>query len=254
MRPARAIHVTRPLDGVLLVQIDCPPANALGAEALASLVDALRVAHGEHDVRAVVLAGREGAFCAGADLRNLAREEGRRALVERFKQACDLIEALRAPVIAAIDGHSIGGGFELALACDIRIGSEAAYFVGAAVNVGLVASVYRLPRVVGLARAKAILMTGQKVDAQTALRDGIITELHADGTLPAALQMASHIATRAPLSVESTKRLLNQALELGKHDFERVFERELEPLLASEDHREAMRAFAARETPAFRRR
>jgi enoyl-CoA hydratase len=165
-----------------------------------------------------------------------------------------LIERLRVPVIAAIDGHCIGGGFELALACDVRVASRSAYFVGAAVNVGLVASVFRLPRVVGGGRANAMLLTGERIDAETALYYGIVTEVHQDRALSPALQIAERIASRAPLSVEASKRLLSVAFDLSREEFKTLFDDTVELLANSEDHREALRAFSAREKPVFNRR
>ncbi|TNF04557.1 MAG: enoyl-CoA hydratase/isomerase family protein [Sphingomonadales bacterium] len=247
------IHVSHPARGVTQIFIDCPPANALGAEPLSELIVALEQAERDESVRAVVLAGREGAFCAGADLRGLAEGASWEELSTRFARVIDLVEQLRAPVIAAIDGHALGGGFELALACDIRVASERAFFVGAAVNVGLVASVYRLPRLIGVARAKAILLTGERVDAQTALHYGIVTEVAAGSALPAALRIAERIATRAPLSVEASKRLINQAPDLTRDAFDRIMQPELDVLVNSNDHREALDAFQARRQPEFTR-
>lgn len=247
------IHVSHPAGGVTQIVIDCPPANALGAEPLSKLIEALEQADTDESVRAVVVAGREGAFCAGADLRGLAEGASWEELSTRFAGAIELIERLRVPVIAAVDGHALGGGFELALACDVRVASERAFFVGAAVNVGLVASVYRLPRLIGVARAKAILLTGERVDAQTALQYGIVTEIAANGALPAALRLADRIATRAPLSVEASKRLINQASDLPPEAFGEKMQRELDLLVNSQDHREALNAFAARRQPEFTR-
>lgn len=248
------IHVSHPATGVTQIVIDCPPANALGAAPLSSLIEALEQAQQDESVRAVILAGREDAFCAGADLRSLAGGASWEELSTRFATAIDLIEQLRVPVIAAIDGHALGGGFELALACDVRVASQRAFFVGAAVNVGLVASVYRLPRLIGLARAKAILLTGERVDAQTAFQFGIVTDVDTSSALPVALRLADRIATRAPLSVEASKRLLNQASDLPHDAFEKEMQRELEGLVESADHREALKAFQARRPPVFTRK
>jgi enoyl-CoA hydratase len=248
------IQVSHPAPGVTQIVIDCPPANALGAEPLAHLLQALEQADTDESVRAVILAGREGAFCAGADLRGLAEGASWEKLASRFAAVIDLVERLRVPVIAAIDGHALGGGFELALACDMRVASERAFFVGAAVNVGLVASVYRLPRLIGVARAKAILLTGERVDAQTAQQYGIVTTIEANGALPGALRVAERIATRAPLSVEASKRLINQASDLTRNEFDGIMQGELDLLVNSQDHREAVNAFAARRQPEFARK
>ncbi len=111
------------------------------------------------------------------------------------------IETYLIPVIAAVNGHCLGGGLELASVCDIRIASQAASFVCAGVNVGLMASAYRLPRLIGVARAKQMLLTGAPHDAATAERFGLVTAVHAaDTLLPEAIRLAARIASRAPLS------------------------------------------------------
>jgi enoyl-CoA hydratase/carnithine racemase len=183
----------------------------------------------------------------------------------------DALEGFRAPVIAAINGATVGGGLEFALACDIRIASTDAFFVAAGVNVGLIVSFWRLPRVVGMGPAKEILLTGARYDAQQALNWGLVTEVHApDALLPAALTKARRIATRAPLSVEATKSSVTRAFEL---DFAQGFLvvlgvehlEELRPLqdlqrakflemFHTEDHQEALRAFFEKRDGDYRRR
>jgi enoyl-CoA hydratase/carnithine racemase len=154
------------------------------------------------------------------------------------------IEAARAPVIAAINGFCLGGGLELALACDIRLSSPDAIFTASGVNVGLMASVRRLPRLIGEGPAKAMLLTGAPVDAETALIRGLVTGLHRS-VVKDALTLADRIATRAPLSVEAVKRVVGRPFD------ERA---ELAGLFHSEDHQAALAAFARKHVPTFERR
>ncbi|CAN7277714.1 enoyl-CoA hydratase/isomerase family protein [Caulobacter sp. LjRoot300] len=246
------IHVSRPTGSILLLELDAPPANALGLAVRAQLVKILDEIATDDEVRAVVLTGRGGVFCAGDDLREAAaRQAGGRAApdalaaVENFNRLMDWIEALRVPLIAAIDGWCFGGGLELALACDIRLASERAVFAASGVNIGLMASVTRLPRLIGVARAKAHLLTGAQFGPERALADGIVTAVHApERLLPEAFRLAEWIASRAPLAVEATKRVV---------DGRSYVEEELPALVASADHREAIAAFMAKRTTLFKR-
>jgi enoyl-CoA hydratase/carnithine racemase len=157
-------------------------------------------------------------------------------------------------VVAAINGWAVGGGLELALCCDIRLASTEAKFVCAGVNVGLMASTYRLPRLIGTSRAKAMLLTGLPHDAETAERYGLVTGLHAPDELRgAAVALAERIATRAPLSVEATKRTANRAVDLAPDDFNAMAAAELDVLRASKDHQAALAAFRDRGEPTFTR-
>lgn len=250
------LNVDRPVEGVLRIVIDNPPANALGEDLRTRLIAALDEAETDLTVRAVILTGVDGAFCSGDDLREArGRGEGSQASLAQFGRLLDKVERLRAPVIAAVNGYAIGGGLELALCCDLRIAGEAAFFQGAGVNVGLMASVYRLPRLIGVGPAKAMLLTGERTDAPTALRYGLVTAVHPAGELAqAALSLATRIATRAPLSVEATKRMIGLAFDLDAREAGRAANAELRVLAASADHKAALGAFARRETPVFERR
>ena len=148
------IHVSRPREAVVLLEIDNPPSNALGGEVRRQLEAELDAIESDLAVRAVVLTGRGKGFCSGDDLREAAtRGEGAQASLGQFGRMLDKLEALRVPVIGAINGHAVGGGLELSLCCDIRLAASEAKFLAAGVNVGLMASVHRLPRLVGTAAA-----------------------------------------------------------------------------------------------------
>lgn len=237
------LHVSLPGEAIALLELHAPPANGLGMALRRQLSDAVAEINADLAVRAVVLTGRGGVFCAGDDLREAAqRGPGQLDAVLGFNVLMDRVEACRVPVIAAIDGWCLGGGMELALSCDIRIASERALFAASGVNIGLMASVVRLPRLIGEARAKAHLLTGASFDAARALSDGVVTSVHpVAALLPAALDLAERIATRAPLAVEAAKRAVAGAQE------------DLAALMNSADHAEAVTAFMTKRSALFSR-
>lgn len=245
------LHFSRPTAPVALIELDLPPTNALGAAMRRQLGEGLDAIDADADVRCIVLTGRGKLFCAGNDLRELAdRAADDLSPISDFNALMGRIEDLRMPVIAAINGGALGGGLDLALACDIRLAAEGASFTASGVNVGLMASVGRLPRLIGVGPAKAMLLTGQPVDAATAFRTGLVTAVYpADRLLAEALTLADQIAARAPLAVEAAKRFAGmepaeQALWLDAA---------LGSLADSADHREALASFLGKRTPVFRR-
>lgn len=250
------IHLSRIGDHAALLEIDNPPANALGSALRRSLLEKLDALEADLSIRAVVLTGRGRAFCSGDDLKEqeAAQAQGvdaRKALLAEFAAVLERIEAFRAPVIAAIDGWCMGGGLELALACDIRIASTEARFVCAGVNIGLMASAWRLPRAIGQARAKHMLLAGLPHDAATAERFGLVTAIYPPETLrDEAAKLATRIASRAPLSVEATKRV--SSLPPGEGAEQAV--REINTLVQSADHAEALAAFREKREASFKRK
>jgi enoyl-CoA hydratase len=253
------IDLSRPAEHVCLLEIDNPPRNTLGSAMRAQFREMLDALAGDVSVRALVVSGRGSAFCSGDDLREEVESAtgggARGGNLLDFGQLLDQLEAFRAPVIAAVNGWCVGGGLELALCCDVRLASSAARFVCAGVNVGLLASVYRLPRLVGVGRAKHMLLTGLPHDAATAERFGLVTAVYAaDELLPAALKFAERIASRAPLSVEATKRVANRAPDLTPEEALQAQATELGALVRSADHIAAVTAFLEKRTPTFTRR
>jgi enoyl-CoA hydratase/carnithine racemase len=231
---------------IAVITMHHQPMNTLSWSSRGRLKEILDELEDNTDVRCVVIAGSGDAFTAGANLREdeVMKDGAVKDFLDDFQRILGGIENFRAPVIAVINGAAIGGGFELAMACDIRMASTNAFFVAAGVNVGLIANFWRLPRITGLGPAKEILLTGGRYSADEALRWGLITSVHEpEALLPAALEKAQRIATRAPLSVENTKECTNIALGL---DFETAHQLQAERFLAmfnTADHEEALRAF-----------
>jgi enoyl-CoA hydratase/carnithine racemase len=250
------IHFSKPTAHVALLELDNPPMNALGRAARAILLERLDAIDADKELRCVVLTGRGRAFCGGDDLKEQAEAQKAKssAHLGEFGRVLERIESFRLPVIGAINGWCLGGGLELASVCDIRIASSAATFVCSGVNVGLMASAYRLPRLIGVARAKHMLLTGSPHDAATAEKFGLVTAVHApEALIREALALAERIASRAPLSVEATKRTAQLAPDLSPEDAAAAIAKELSVLSRSADHKEALAAFIAKREAKFRR-
>ncbi|WP_134322556.1 enoyl-CoA hydratase/isomerase family protein [Cumulibacter soli] len=254
------LELDRPKPGVAVITFANPPRNQMSADALVAFHDILDELEKDLQVRCLVITGTGSSWCAGADLR-----EERGQTPEQLKAHADSrasfgtligrLETIRFPVIAAINGYTIGGGMELALACDIRVGCEDAVFVCAGVNVGLIASWYRLPRAIGLGPAKHMLLTGDKFDADWALRNGLITALYgASSLLDESVKLADRIATRAPLSVEATKECSAQAFELSSESAAALHTEKFLIMAASADHREAVASFFEKRPATFLRK
>lgn len=255
--PATHVRLEYQNSHVALVTLDHPPANTLSWESRRALISILDELDADPEVRCLVITGAGRRFTAGANLREdqAMTDDQIEAFLGDFDRILTGIEGFRAPVIAAINGATIGGGLEFAMACDIRIASTDAFFVAAGVNVGLIANFWRLARITGLGPAKEILLTGDRYTAEQALTWGLVTEVHApDAVLPAALAKAERIATRAPLSVEATKRCANVALDLQREPARALQVENFMAMFRTEDHKEALAAFFDKRLGDYRRR
>jgi enoyl-CoA hydratase len=214
------------------------------------------------DVRCVVVTGTGSCFSSGADFKStVQRDGGHRAPNERsyamYESFLSLLD-IAVPVIGALNGHTVGGGFGLALVCDLRIGARDAKYGANFVKLGLspgMAISYLLPRVVGASRAAELMFTGRLVDGDEAERLGILTECHAAAeVLPRAMAIARAIAANAPLAVRETRRGVREILALPLAEAYRRQEEIGAPLRRSEDAREAQAAFVEKRAPKFRGR
>jgi enoyl-CoA hydratase len=204
--------------------------------------------------RVVVLAGSARAFSVGADLREGFADGGASPWLETL----DALAGLPIPVIAAVEGHCLGGGLELALCCDLRIAGAGATFAVPEVKRGLFPSAggtQRLPRLVGASRAKQLLFTGDAVDAATAERWGLVNEVVPEGQAERrAAELARTLAAGAPLALRAVKRLVDESAELPLDAGLALEQERIGPVVASEDVGEGVRAFFERRPPAFRGR
>jgi enoyl-CoA hydratase/carnithine racemase len=230
---------------------------SLGARVRESIIEVIEELDANLDVRAAILTGSLHSFCAGDDLREAkARSAAQRPqAMTAFLDMIQRIESCRVPLIAAINGHCIGGGLELALACDLRIACSEASFSCAGVKMGLSMSSYRLSRIIGPTRAKLMLFTGRQIDAQSALQYGLISAVHSAADLgEEALLLASQIADHAPLAVEATKRLSNAAFDHSVQELDQLAIFELEKLVQTADYDAALAAFEDGAMAVFARR
>jgi E-phenylitaconyl-CoA hydratase len=248
---------------ILVVTIDRPEArNALSLEMSRQLISIWENFRDDPACRVAVLTGAgETSFCAGADLkevggfyRSMTSQERR----ERARTGPGLGGITRnldpgKPIIAAINGHCLAGGLELALACDIRIASEAATFGLPEVQWGLMPGAggsQRLPRTVPLTVALEMLLTGTAIDAETACRCGLVSRVvPAENLLTEALEVARRIVRAAPLSVKAVRAAAYEGLELALDDGLELEQEYAEPLRESADVQEGLTAFIEKRDP-----
>ena len=243
---------------VAVLTLDRPAKlNAMTPDMTAVLTSHVAGLTGDAEVRAVVLTGTGRAFCAGSDVASLASYDSPWQFGER-PDYCDAIRALAKPVIAAVNGHALGGGLELALGCDIRLAAEGATFAAPEIKLGWIGGGGMSPLLahsIGPSNAALMLLTGDSVDAATALRWGLVTEvLPAAGLLDRAVALAATVASRAPLAAQTAKRALRAAYEmpLGRAI---DYERQLQTIcFGTDDAAEGRAAFTQRRPAVFRGR
>jgi enoyl-CoA hydratase len=242
---------------VAVVTVDRQEAlNALDVETLTALRDRLRELAADNEARVVVLTGaREKAFVAGADIKymsglGVAEAKAWGALGH---EATRLLETMPKPTLAAINGFALGGGCELALACDLRYASSTARIGQPEIDLGIIpgwGGTQRLPLVVGLGMAKELLYTGRNVGAQDALRIGLVNEVH-DPVLERALEVAQLLATKSPVALRVLKQLANRALGSERAASLDAEAESFGELFSSEDAKEGLKAFVEKRAPSF---
>ena len=245
-------------DGAIaVVSVNRPEArNALDGETLDALAEAFAALEGETSIRCAILTGAgDKAFAAGADIKAMADADpaGADLLVAHAHRVGDLLEASRLPVIAAVNGFALGGGFELALACDFILAARGAKVGMPEVGLGVIPGMggtQRLVQRIGVARARQLIYTGGLIDADAAARMGLVNEvLEPAELLPRARAVAAEITTRAPLAIAAAKRALRRGPDLPL-DAGIALERELFcGLFTTHDQKEGMRAFLDKRVP-----
>jgi len=235
--------------------------NALNALAFQEFIEALHEVDRDNEIRVVIITGAGRAFSAGLDL-----EEATKGPSESDLQVAPIQDSLswipqimrnmKKPIIAALNGAAAGGGFTVALACDIRIASEKARLIAPFLRVGLVpelGSTYNLPRLIGIAKACELVFTGKAVTAKEAKEIGLVNEVVPKDELAGfTWKMATEIAQMAPIPLQLAKRALYQGL-----DSELAVQVQFEQLsqstcFKSEDYKEGMRAFLEKRSPVFK--
>jgi enoyl-CoA hydratase len=254
------ILVERPSDGVALITLNRPEVlNALDYATLGELVDALESLDGDESVRCVVIAGAgDRAFAAGADIKEMASATPVTLSVANNFARWEKLKRVRVPLIAAVRGFALGGGCELAMACDMIVAADDATFGQPEIKIGIIpgaGGTQRLTRALGKAKAMELILTGRNLSAREAYDRGLVSQLVArEETVPAALSLAAEIAALPPLAVRAAKEAVNRAYELSLDaglEFER---RNFFMLFASEDQKEGMQAFIDKRPPIWKGR
>ena len=242
---------------VATIRLDRPPANALGRAVSLEIQEAARTVAEDETVRAVVVWGGERIFAAGADIKAMA-EWGPAEVepdVSALERACRDLEAIPKPVLAAINGYALGGGCEIALACDFRIAAEDAKLGLPEIGLGIIpgaGGTQRLPRLIGLGSARELIYSGRHVGADEALSLGLVDRVVPAGRVYAtAVEEAERWAAGPTAALGAAKAAVNAAVELDRAAGLRVEHDVFVRLFGTHDQREGMRAFLEKREPGF---
>lgn len=243
--------------GVGVIRLDRPPVNALCEAAIDQLADAARTAATRTAVRAVVVHGGDRVFSGGGDIRELhlmGPAEGAALAVKTF-ETVNLLAEMDKPVIAAINGYACGGGFELALGCDLRVVAEDCRLGLPETSIGIIpgaGGTQRLARLVGLGRAKRMVLTAALVDADEALAIGMVDwVVPSEQVLAKAMEIATALANGPTQALAAAKRALDHAFDLPLGDGLLRESREFARVLATKDKQEGIAAFLDKRPPRF---
>lgn len=246
-------------NNLAILTINRPAAlNALNADTLHELGQAIQMLTEDQEVKVIILTGAgEKAFVAGADIAFMQQLDpiAARQFALTGQMVFNQIESCPKPVIAAINGYALGGGCELAMACDIRIASEKAKFGQPEVNLGVIpgfAGTQRLARLVGKGKAKELIFTGDMIDAQEAYQIGLINQIvpH-DQLMDQTKKMGLKIASKAVVAVQLAKRAINEGLEMPLEQANYHEANYFGLCFATNDQKEGMAAFLAKRPPQF---
>ena len=242
------ILVERPRAGVGLIRLNRPQVlNALSADLLDELAAAAAALDADATIGCLVITGNEKAFSAGADIGKMAESSAFDMLNSGMIERWNKLRTVGKPILAAVSGHCLGGGCELAMICDIIIASESAKFGQPEINIGVIpgaGGTQRLTKAVGKSLAMEMVLTGRRLSADEALRYGLCSQVvPVDEHLERSLDVAAKIAAQAPLAVQMGKAAVNKSFEVGLQEgleFEKTL---FYFLFASDDQKEGMRAF-----------
>ncbi len=222
--------------------------NALNGILMTELIDALSTFDADEEIGAIVIAGNDRVFAAGADISEMSKMSAAEMLKGSFVELFDGIRAVKKPLIAAVSGFALGGGCELAMSCDMIIASEKAKFGQPEINLGIIpgaGGTQRLTRAVGKVIAMEMVLNNRVLLAKEALEFGLINRVYPVETyLEKTLKLAQRIAKRAPLALRQAKDAVNKAFELSLSEGLEFERRAFHLLFATEDQKEGMSAFA----------
>jgi enoyl-CoA hydratase/carnithine racemase len=252
---ADPIEISRD-DNVALLRLDRPEArNALSPEMMEQIAAALEVFDPDPDIRCIVIAGSEKVFAAGADIKAMAERSFAEALRHPAASFWRRLAAIKTPMVAAVSGYALGGGCELALACDMIVAAESAKFGQPEINLGIIpggGGTQRLARVLGKQRAMEYVLTGRRFDAAEGQAMGLVNEVVADEAwLEEAMALARSVAEQPPIASRLAKQAVlaaeETALSAGLENERRLYEL----AMATEDRVEGMNAFLEKRPPNF---
>ena len=245
-------------EAITIVTLNRPKVlNALNTETLNELYEIFTQLDSDTGVRVIIITGSGKAFIAGADISemNTYSPEEARAFSQLGHKTMDAIQNTGKPVIAAINGFTLGGGLELALSCDILIASEKAVLGLPEVNLGLIqgfGGTQRLPRLIGKARAKELIFTGEALKAQKACEIGLVNRVvPPEELLPEAVKMAQLISTKGPVALALAKRAIESGYDVPLSD---GCKKEIDAFVesfSSQDRDEGIKAFLEKRKPVF---
>lgn len=235
--------------------------NALNKDVIEEVLRALEDAGDDENIRVVILTGAgEKAFSAGADIKSMRGFNSLKAreLSLMGEKLCNAIENLEKPVIAAINGYALGGGLEVAMACDIRIASENAKMGQTEINIGLIpgwGGTQRLTRLIGKTKAKELIFTGKIIDAKTAEKIGLVNMVvPTDKFAETVREFASELATKAPIALKIAKSLINKGADISLNAAIALEREGFSVVGSTEDLQEGVSAFIEKRKPVFKGR
>ncbi|NHF73570.1 enoyl-CoA hydratase [Paracoccus xiamenensis] len=247
-------------DYVALIRLNRPDAlNALNSELLGELSAALVDADQNDKVRCIVITGSEKAFAAGADIKEMSSKSFVDVFNENlFVAPTETIANTRKPIIAAVSGYALGGGAELAMACDFIIAADNAKFGQPEINLGVIPGIggtQRLTRFVGKSKSMDMNLTGRFMDAEEAERSGLVSRVVPSAKLiPEAMAVARKIAEKSQVAVKAAKEAVNRSYETTLREGLQYERRLFHALFSTEDQKEGMAAFLEKREPQFRDR
>ena len=236
-------------EGVGTIRIDRPKLNPLSEQVAREIGECVDQAHEDESVGAVVVWGGERVFAAGADIKEMSDQDAIRMFryIGRFQDVFTRLERLPKVTIAAINGYALGGGCELALACDLRICADDSQLGQPEILLGVIpgaGGTQRLPRIVGVGRAKELIYTGRFVAAEEALRIGLVNEVvAADEVYPRALEMARGFASGPTVALQAAKDAIQNGVDADMTTGLLLERQGFAALFASEDQKEGMSSF-----------
>jgi methylglutaconyl-CoA hydratase len=247
-------------NGIARITLNRPQtANALSLQVLSELKAALEECRNNKLIRCVILTGSgKKVFCAGADLKersDMNQDETRRA-VTLIRDTMNQLEALPQPVIAAVNGVALGGGTEMALACDLRIASETAVFGLTETSLGIIpgaGGTQRLPRLIGKGRAKELIYTAKRIDAKEALEIGLVEYVtSAESLIDKAYEIAKQIERNAPIAISQAKFSIDRGYDVDLQTGIAIEKNAYEITIGTSDRLEGLKAFKEKRRPVFK--